>query len=631
MKKSHFRSLQKNRNNLTLRTLYNITAHKCRELEKQDALRVEKKFTDYPNTRKYYKFISRKLKYRQTIPDLVTDTGYSVSTDSQKAEVLNNQFGSVFITDNGILPNTVFHHDVPLARNILFNEFIVQKWMKTIPEKFYIGPDGLCPYFLKRIAPSIVKPVCTIFTLSFYQSVIPRSWLSARIVPVHKKNMTPSLPSSYRPISLTCALSKVMESIIRSQIIDHFVTNNLFSNNQHGFLPKRSTCTQLLSCLNDWTKAVDDGSGVDIIYLDFAKAFDTVSHIKLLEKLRCYRLNDMLISWITQFLSNRTQTVVVNDSVSTVCNVTSGIPQGSVLGPVLFVIYINDIVDIVKDSQIKLYADDSKLYIRSNRENFDKLTADLDSVFRWTQSWQLQLALSKCKHIHLGSPDFLFSYYISTDLVENVTSMKDLGVTVTTNCSFREHIMNVTRKAGYTASSIFRNFVSRNPTFLLSMFITYVRPILEYNCSVWSPGLVCDIDLVEHVQRSFTRRIPGLSVLSYKERLEHLHLDSLEKRRMISDLCEVYKMFFGLSNLRVTEFFTLHDENINTRGHPYRVLQCHYNMNIRKFSFAVRVAPIWNFLPSTVFEGNYSNVSTFRQKLKALDLSRFLRGSGVRS
>ena len=154
--------------------------------------------------------------------------------------------------------------------------------------------------------------------------------------------------------------------------------------------------------------------------MDFAKAFDTVSHLKLLDKLRSYRLNATVIDWINNFLVSRTQSVMINDSVSAYCDVTSGIPQGSVLGPVLFVIYINDLVDVVKHSSIKLYADDSKLYIRSSQENSEKLTDDLDNVFRWTQSWQLQLSLSKCKHIHLGPAEFLFNYYISNDLVTNL-------------------------------------------------------------------------------------------------------------------------------------------------------------------------------------------------------------------
>jgi hypothetical protein len=210
------------------------------------------------------------------------------------------------------------------------------------------------------------------------ESMIPSCSSTAHVVPIYKKKGSMSAPENYRPISLTCATSKVMERIVKIKMLDHLVNQNILTDNQHGFLRKRSTLTQLLVCLNDWTEIIDNGDCVDVVYLDFAKAFDTVSHEKLIFKLIMYKFDRKVIEWIKAFLSNRCQQTKVESSYSPMGPVSSGIPQGSVLGPILFLIYINDITSIVKNSYVKLFADDSKLYIRvSSTDDCQLLQDDL--------------------------------------------------------------------------------------------------------------------------------------------------------------------------------------------------------------------------------------------------------------
>lgn len=224
---------------------------------------------------------------------------------------------------------------------------------------------------------------------------VPEIWKKAIITPLFKNKGQRSDPANYRPISLTSAICKVMEKIVRDSLIDFLEKSGILSIHQHGFRSKRSTTSQLIECMNDWTKILDQSQSVDIIYLDFAKAFDTVSHPKLMFKLRKLGISDELLNWIHEFLSGRTQRVKVGTSLSFVGDVKSGVPQGTVLGPVLFLIYINDLAKVVKNSCLKIYADDVKLYIRSDISvNQHLLASDLKRVYEWSLDWQLQLSIN---------------------------------------------------------------------------------------------------------------------------------------------------------------------------------------------------------------------------------------------
>jgi len=199
---------------------------------------------------------------------------------------------------------------------------------------------------------------------SYNTGVIPRDWKFANTVPIYKKGNKAEV-SNYRPVSLTNVVCKVMESIIRDHVMKHFLKNDLFSNRQCGFLKGRSTVLQLLRIIDEWTLNLDSGGGqIDCICMDFEKAFDKVPHRRLISKLHSYGINSKIISWITYFLENRQCRVTVNGKFSTWHDVISGIPQGSILGPLLFIIYINDLPDYCNDLHTKLYfyADDTKLY-----------------------------------------------------------------------------------------------------------------------------------------------------------------------------------------------------------------------------------------------------------------------------
>jgi hypothetical protein len=385
--------------------------------------------------------------------------------------------------------------------------------------------------------------------------------------------------------------------------MDYLIANNLLNPAQHGFLPKHSTLTEQLECLSDWVEEINRGNTVDSVYLDFRKAFDSVVHSKLLLKCESYGLSGKVLRFLRAFITGRWQRVVVDDCVSSWLPVKSGVPQGSVLGPLLFLLYINDLPDVLQCSTCKLYADDSKIYAPLRRkEQFSRLLQhDLTSVHIWCDTWQLQLNSSKCELLKIGSVSADGSYTLAGSNIRVSSLVKDLGVLVPNKLDFREHCASIASKASKKCGLMYHAFVSRDSKFMLTYFITHVRPILEYNCEVWSPFALADIDLIENVQRRFTKRIFGFWEVPYPERLRLLNLESLELRRIKRDIILVFKIIKNLVALKFCDFFVF-SLDVRTRGHCYKLYPKQGRTNVVLNSFAFRVVNVWNSLPAFVVE-----------------------------
>ena len=253
------------------------------------------------------------------------------------------------------------------------------------------GPDTLHPRVIKEISTEICKPLKILFQASIDNKKLPTQWKHAQVTAIFKKG-SKTKAQNYRPVSLTSIICKLLESIVRDEIIDHMKTNKLFSPKQFGFIGGRSTTLQLLHVLNIWTEILDQGGELDVIYCDFMKAFDKVPHRRLAHKVNKYGIKNNVLGWITNFLSNRTQVVKVGNCNSEVRNVTSGIPQGSVLGPLLFVIYINDLPEVVSEnSYVYLFADDAKVFreIKTHQDHII-LQEDINKLMVWSNKWLLK-------------------------------------------------------------------------------------------------------------------------------------------------------------------------------------------------------------------------------------------------
>jgi hypothetical protein len=461
-----------------------------------------------------------------------------------------------------------------------------------------------------------------VFNQSFQSGKLPSIWKHAIVTPVFKKGLSSNV-CNYRPISITCVCCKVMETIINEQMLNFLLNHKKITKQQHGFLSRRSTATQLIECVNDWTLALNSRHSVDCVYIDFAKAFDSVVHTKLCAKLIYFGIKGKLLNWITAFLSYRTQQVKVGGKLSGIVDVISGVPQGSVLGPLLFLIFINDLVDVFDSKlNVKLFADDVKIYVVLNDIGSSSLLqSGLDKLSVWANGWQLQISIPKCSVLHMGNNSIVINYNINGNVLPNVTAMRDLGVTIDCDLRFKQHINNIVAKAHQRACLILRCFKSRNVDILFRAFIVYVRPLLEYCASVWSPCYIADILKIESVQRRFTKRLKAMWFKPYCARLNILKSDSLQVRRLKADLTMMFKILNGLVDIS-SNIFTPALFSINLRRHNKHLLKPIVNRNCRAFSFACRHINIWNSLPNTVV--NCNSVNTFKQYLNKINFVKYL-------
>jgi hypothetical protein len=497
------------------------------------------------------------------------------------------------------------------------------------------GPDQLHPTVLKNLCVELASPLSIIFTRSYEQSVLPHDWLTSFVCPIYKGTGPRFSAENYRPVSLTSLACKTMETIIKDSILRHLMSQSLLTPYQHGFLPGRSTLSALISTSFDWISSFASSKHTHCIFFDLSKAFDTVCHRKLIHKLSHYSLHPLCLNWIQTFLSNRTQKVKIKSSFSQSVDCLSGVPQGSVLSSILFILYMNDLPTVIKNSNICMFADDVKLYTTVNSIQ-DKLNlqADINSLSDWCTTWNLKLNLKKCSAINIGpqtSNQLACSYTLNGSSIPTNSSYKDLGILTPNTLQFSDHIYRTVKTAHARANLILKAFPFSNIRTLSNLFSVYVRPLLEYCSQIWSPFTLDSIDLLENVQRSFTRRLPGLTNLSYANRLNLLHLPPLELRRLRADCVLVYKILHGNFYSLRTNLFTLRSEvvtaNVITRGHNMRLFVNQSDCNVVKYSFFHRTSVIWNSLPSNVV--NAPNCTLFNARLLDSHLFPHLRGRAI--
>jgi hypothetical protein len=442
------------------------------------------------------------------------------------------------------------------------------------------------------------------------------NWKRAFVSPIFKKG-SKHLPENYRPVSLTAILCKIMERFVRDVLISHLVDNRLLSKKQYGFLSGRSTTTQLLYYLDECTQIAARGGVVDSIYLDFSKAFDTVPHKRLLGKLEAYGIKGELHDWIKAFLTNRSQEIVVNGSKSAPAPVISGIPQGTVLGPVLFVVYINDLLDTVTSGGL-MFADDTKIYRQiTSLEDALQLQADINRLEDWSKLWKLHFNHEKCHVLTLGKfVNILHTqrYTVYGNQMEHVFEEKDLGVTIDHEMNFEEHIANKVTVANAIVGQMRRSFSYLDCDTFKRIYIAFVRPHLEYGEAVWSPHLVRNIVKLENVQIRATKLVDGLSNLTFPERLKRLDLPTLVFRRRRGDVIEMFKYFHSYDKATLAPSFKPRARPSRQHGFQLHMPPTRDGTNGPQTNFFFqRTTKIWNDLPANVV--NAENINQFKNRL----------------
>lgn len=479
------------------------------------------------------------------------------------------------------------------------------------------GMDKIHPRVLKETANTFSEPLTILFNKSIQQCTVPNEWKKAQISAIYKKG-DKSHAGNYRPVSLTSVVCKVMETIVREHITKHMRTNNLFSTKQYGFISGRSTPLQLLEVMDRWTEALDNGYEIDCVYMDFQKAFDTVPHRRLLQKMQAYGISSQILRWTESFLSERSQFVMVNGENSSWKPVTSGIPQGSVLGPLLFVLFINDLPEIV-ESTAYLFADDTKVFnIITRAEDRPKLQRDLDCIADWSDEWLLRFHPDKCKVMHLGEKgeENRQTYRLRDVELDTIENEKDIGVVIDSALTFDKHISEKVNKANQMFAVLRRSFRYMDSNTFVPLYKTLVRTHLDFASSVWFPYKQKHIEQIEGVQRRATKQLPGLKELNYEDRLRTLKLPSLSYRRTRGDMIEVYKIISGKYDHDASECLKLWKDMAprkSERGHSLKLYPQRAKSTLRKNSFAIRSVSLWNSLPENVVSAQTTN--TFKNRL----------------
>ncbi len=476
----------------------------------------------------------------------------------------------------------------------------------------------------------LAEPLTLLWSESFGRGYIPDVLKTQFITPIFKKGDRTD-PANYRPVSLTSHVIKTFERVFRKHLVKHLEESVLISDNQHGFRKKRSCMTQLLNHVEQIYQSLNDDHEVDVIYLDFAKAFDKVDHAILLAKLEKYGIQGNCLRWIKEFLLNRKQTVVVEGQKSSFQRVISGVPQGTVLGPILFVIYINDLLSCIQYSKGFSFADDTKLIGAISGEHSVKLLQeDLDTVIEWSDVNNMELHEKKFEvvsyplntsKIMRELPFYPLSVEYCTPqghIISPQDTVRDLGVYVSSNRSWGPHIEKTAQEARKMAAWALSAFRDRSQTVMLTLYKSMVRSKLEYCCPVWNPTSINEIQKLEAVQQSFTKKILGCKDLHYWDRLKKLNLLSLQRRRERYCIVHVWKILNGQAPNDIGFKFQSHQRlgikaeipSINKRS----------QMSVRTDydkTFRVRAAQLFNLLPTAL--GSITTLDAFKA-----GLSRFL-------
>lgn len=563
-----------------------------------------------------------------SIPTLIDGTGQEYSSNREKANCLGRYFaekcslGGDDLTQGTLPP--IPAHNGPSLNRVHFRPSTVRRLLGQLDVSKATGPDDISARVLKECSRELAEPLTLLFSLSFRTGVQPRQWKNASVVPIHKKSSRSS-PTNYRPVSLLSVISKVMERVVNCQLVNHLERNQMLSTKQFGFRRGLGTADLLTVLQHQWSLAVGSGGCAHILALDIAGAFDKVSHPGLIHKVASTGVGGTLLRWIGDYLNKRTLSVVVNGQRSSPFQVRAGVPQGSILGPTLFLIYINDAeACLFGRAEMGIYADDTTMYslIRARNEVADAhadLQTSLNRLHDWGRRWRIRFEPAKSQLLHVAlhrQPWPLPEISFGEQTISLSGEVKLLGVTFDSKLSFRSHVRSIALRATARLGFLRRasKFLDRRSQ--LATYRGFVRPILEYAPLVWMAAATSHLHQLQRVQRR-ALHILGPNVL----------VQSLPARRMVYAITYLYKLMCldGPPSLRALVPPT-HDHGTNPRTRK----QCHdhhdYQLqdvlppgapDMLRRSFPHGIVSEWNSLPRSVLSSKptLKSLQTFKVKV----------------
>ncbi len=393
---------------------------------------------------------------------------------------------------------------------------MVLKELKGIPDKSNIDVLGIDGKILRIAASCISESLTHLFNLSLCTGIIPTDWKKARVVPIYKGKGKQSDKSNYRPISMISHISKILEREVQQQLLYYLIKHSFITKDQSAYLKFHSTLTSLHKVACDWYDAINDGDISCTCFLDLAKCFDTINHDMLLYKMTKYGIINDEIIWFKDYLNDRTQYVALNGKISTEKSVQIGVPQGSVLGPILFLLFVNDLPSIVSNTQCNMFADDTLFYCSgSNISDIQEcLQKDIDKVVKWLTENKLTLNVDKCCTMAISHPhkvaDKSLKIIINNQQIENVSNCKYLGVNIDQALNWSSHINTVCKMIS-SKIGVLRRLSNVLPSHILNtVYNSIVKPHFDYCVSVWGYYNVTDIDQLQKLQNRAARIVSGV-------------------------------------------------------------------------------------------------------------------------
>ena len=577
-------------------------------MNSDDPALVKKKFWSF------YKSTSNSCR----VPETVNYNGKFRSVKGDVANLFNKFFADQFSTPSNYNIKLNFEND-PLA-NIEFKQHTVFDLLRKLNANKAAGPDGFQAKLLKYCANGLAIPLSKLYTKFFKSGSLPNLWKLGNVVPVHKKGDKSSV-ENYRPISLTCLPMKVFEYCIKDLLMEKI--GHKIDVNQHGFLPSKSCLTQLIPFSSNLALALNKSSQVDVIYFDFAKAFDSVNHDIILHKLKNqFGIDGLLLQFFKSYLQDREQKVVIDGCSSNTHPVVSGVPQGSILGPLLFLVFINDMHKAIgPGTDIALYADDTKIWreIILDQDQIS-LQKDIDNLYQWSTENKINFHPKKCKVLAVTNKRLKYehSYTLNGTLLDCVESERDLGVLTNGRLNWNAHCEVLARKANQRLG-----FVRRTCHFIMSsqqrrvLYLSLIRSLFEHCSPVWAPQTSGALNMIDLVQKRAIKWILKEPFVSYSDseylrKQRSLDLLPMKSKFLFTDLVLFHKVVYGLVNINFPNYvIKLEPKDVlrPTRrtfsiaeGNDKLTFKCTIIPKVNSFknSFFVRTTEAWNSLPLSI-------------------------------
>lgn len=607
-----------------LRNRYDIMLKICYKTFKENAAE-----TIRTQPKRIWSFINSHKRNTSSLPNQIV-LGDKIATGGQEiCDLFSEYFHSVYdlvkSTSSSNSTSEFYESRVRPSMSVCFlSEIEIYGALIKLDTKKGAGLDNIPNVFLKECAKTLCKPLYIIYNKSLRDGIFPAVWKQARLTPIHKKDDVASA-CNYRPVSILPALGKVLESIVQLRIFWHI--KEYIHPEQHGFLPKKSTASNLMGFVNNLSDALDAGEEVHAVYTDFSKAFDLIDHSLLLQKISAMGIHGSLLRWCESYLMKRSQLIMIRGYTSRPRLIPTGVPQGSHLGPLFFLIFVNDLTSRIV-CPFKMYADDLKLYMRIKTDNDTKFfQTEIDKVFSWCCQYKMILNIDKCYHIKFSKKRIpsIAVYYLNNIALNEVSTIRDLGVTFDSSLNFRAHIDNIVKKATQLSGFISRQIKTfKDPKVVIPLYNSLVRSTLEYNSSVWAPTYTVHINRLERIQKRFlyqlTYAINKCNILvSYESRLAYHKLKTLSVRRKVSDIIFLYKVIHGL--VLCPDFLMSIDfeiprlsSRLNNRK-TFKLPRC--RTNVRQHSPLYRMLLSCNAIRSSwdIFDGSLASTKIKLKKL----------------